>query len=148
VAVTGSTAGSSVPLDTIRLKSQRPWILLTPYSFRLRFDVRRGLLPSALACYFVQAWRHEGEIRNQRRRLHRLFGKTGISNEGKCANPVVQASYFCFPCTLAQMETEVKDRAALLQHSGGKPEGYSQPQGGMAYQQPGQPAPAYQNGKY
>ena len=71
-----------------------------------------------------------------------------LPNDRKCADSVLQASYFCFPCTLAQMETEIKDRAALLQHSAGKPEGYSQPQGGMAYQQPGQPAPAYQNGKY
>lgn len=39
------------------------------------------------------------------------------------------------------METEVKDRAALLNHSTGQPQGYSQQQNGMAYQQPGQ----YQN---
>lgn len=46
----------------------------------------------------------------------------------------IQASYFCYPCTLAQMETEIKDRAALLKHSSGKAEGYSQQPGGMAYQ--------------
>ena len=41
-----------------------------------------------------------------------------------------------------------RDRAALLKHSDGKTEaGYSQPQGGMNYQQPGQNGMAYQNGQ-
>ena len=65
------------------------------------------------------------------------------------ANREIKASYFCFPCTLAQMETEVKDRAAQAHLMGGNTEGYSQHNGGMVYgQQPNQPAMAYQRGPH
>ncbi|KAK4506590.1 hypothetical protein PRZ48_000322 [Zasmidium cellare] len=59
------------------------------------------------------------------------------------------ASYCCTPCALAQLETELKDRATGAQHGGAPPlggdikQGYAPPPQGMNYQ-PG--APAYQPG--
>lgn len=64
--------------------------------------------------------------------------KFGIRGDG-CTDCL--ASYFCFPCALAQMETEVKDRAKVAKASGGMTQGYSQPQGGMVYQQPQHQSP-------
>ena len=75
--------------------------------------------------------------------MYRLLGEYGLVQRNATmpsTDVAAQASYFCYPCALAQMETEVKDRAKVAHH-GGKAEGYSQPQGGMSYQQPGNQQP-------
>ncbi|KXT11287.1 hypothetical protein AC579_1671 [Pseudocercospora musae] len=72
-----------------------------------------------------------------------LRERFGIQGNG-CTDCLV--SYFCTPCTLAQMETELKDRAASAQGGRGTQDaGYVAPSDNMTYQPPSEKTAAHTN---
>ncbi|KAK3052143.1 hypothetical protein LTR09_006735 [Extremus antarcticus] len=92
-----------------------------------------------LHLHWVVALLKRGDTRN----------KFGVKGDG-CTDCL--ASYFCFPCTVAQMDTEIKDRVKAAHHEAKQPDGYSQAQNGMVYgqqplqQPPHQPQQGYHDG--
>ncbi|KAK1066141.1 hypothetical protein LTR74_007359 [Friedmanniomyces endolithicus] len=85
-----------------------------------RVDQRLEKFPETnyVALQWIPVWLKRKELRN----------KFGIQGNG-CTDCLV--SYFCHPCSIAQMETELKDRAATAPTGLGEklaPVGYAQQQ--------------------